>query len=112
MREPRAILDLADASQFQEDLRALRVTDSTCPHQGITVQFTFAVRGGQANQPLSSTGTRRLNGVKSVFLRRLVSDKESLMAPNPKRNPDRSFKTLAFILRSHVKLESVMDHNR
>jgi len=50
-REPRTILDIADPVQFQEDFRALRVTDSTWPDQDSTVQVT--VRGGQAHQPSS-----------------------------------------------------------
>jgi len=32
MREPKAILDLADTVQLQEDFRASHVTDSTWPH--------------------------------------------------------------------------------
>jgi len=52
MREPRAILDLADPIHFQKDLRASRVTNSTWPHQGNTVKV--AVRGGQTHQPSQS----------------------------------------------------------
>jgi len=50
-RKPRATFDLEDPVQFQEDLRASRVIDSTWPHQGNTVQVI--VRGGQADQPSS-----------------------------------------------------------
>ena len=88
-RKPSATFDLEDPVQFQEDFRASRVIDSTWPHEGNTVQVT--VRGGQAHQPSSSTKTRRLNGVKSAFLRRQVPGDESLRAPNPLRNPDGSF---------------------
>jgi len=50
-QKPRAMFDLEDPVQFQEDFRASGVIDSTWPHQGNTVQVTS--RGGQAHQPLS-----------------------------------------------------------
>jgi len=83
------MFDLADPVQFQKDFRASQVIDSTWPHQGNTVQVT--VRGGQAHQPDQSNKTRRLNGVKSAFLRRQVPADESLRELNPLRNPDGSF---------------------
>jgi len=51
IREPRAILDLADPVQFQKVFGASRVTDCTWPHRGSSVQITG--RGGQAHQPSS-----------------------------------------------------------
>ena len=69
----------------------------------------------EAVRPISlrqSTKTRRLNGVKSAFSRQQVPGDKNLGAPNPLRNLDEAFKTLAFFLKSQHKFASWMGHNR
>jgi len=59
-----------------------------------------------------STETTRFNGVKSAFLRRWVPNDESLKAPNKLKTPEEDFKTWAFVLTSHHKLDSAMHRKK
>jgi len=84
-REPRTIFDLADPIQFQEDLRASRVIDSTWPYQGNTVQVT--VRIDLAHQPSSIDKNKTAQWRQKCVLKTAGARRRKPQSTNPIEEP-------------------------